>query len=94
MCCALILGTREHFTRLLKLYGVLNYKAVEASPSRRLDLVRFLTVDSVQAEALTKAQQELGEVTGELGLAFVKIAKFEEEPGETFCGPSICFFCH
>lgn len=51
-------------------------------------------MESVQAEALTKAQQELGEVTGELGLAFVKIAKFEEEPGETFFGPSICLFCH
>jgi hypothetical protein len=49
-------------------------------------------VESVQAEALTKAQQELGEVTGELGLAFVKIAKFEEEPGETVVGSSVCLF--
>jgi hypothetical protein len=37
----------------------------------------------VQAEALVKAQQEVGEVMGELGLAFIKLAKYETEAGYT-----------
>jgi hypothetical protein len=37
----------------------------------------------VQAEVLVKAQQEVGEVMGELGLAFIKVAKFEMEAGFT-----------
>ena len=32
-----------------------------------------------QAELLVKAQQDVGEVMGELGLAFIKLAKFETE---------------
>lgn len=32
-----------------------------------------------QAEVLVKAQQDVGEVMGELGLAFIKLAKFETE---------------
>lgn len=40
--------------------------------------------DVLQAEVLVKAQQEAGEVMGELGLAFIKIAKFETE--EAFTG--------
>lgn len=32
-----------------------------------------------QAEALVKAQQDMGETMGELGLAFIKLAKFETE---------------
>ena len=35
----------------------------------------------MQAEVLVKAQQELGETMGELGLAFIKISKFETEDG-------------
>lgn len=33
----------------------------------------------MQAEILVKAQQEVGETMGELGLAFIKLAKFESE---------------
>jgi hypothetical protein len=33
----------------------------------------------LQAEMLVKAQQEVGETMGELGLAFIKLAKFESE---------------
>lgn len=32
-----------------------------------------------QAESLVKAQQDIGETMGELGLAFVKLTKFETE---------------
>ncbi|GAQ79708.1 Sorting nexins and related PX domain-containing proteins [Klebsormidium nitens] len=56
-------------------------KAYLDRKEKELDLEKQLLDASAKAEALTKAQQELGEVTGELGLAFVKIAKFEEEPG-------------
>ena len=35
----------------------------------------------MQDEVLVKAQQELGETMGELGLAFIKISKFETEDG-------------
>jgi hypothetical protein len=37
----------------------------------------------VQAELVVKAQQEVGEVMGELGLAFIKLAKFETRAGFT-----------
>lgn len=33
----------------------------------------------LQAEALVKAQQDIGETMGELGLAFIKLTKFETE---------------
>lgn len=33
----------------------------------------------LQAETLVKAQQDIGETMGELGLAFVKLTKFETE---------------
>ncbi|KAL3683251.1 hypothetical protein R1sor_001273 [Riccia sorocarpa] len=47
------------------------------------DLQKQLGDASQQAEALVKAQQEVGEVMGELGLAFIKIAKFETEEAAT-----------
>ncbi|KAH9309994.1 hypothetical protein KI387_037905, partial [Taxus chinensis] len=43
------------------------------------DLERELSDASQQAEILVKAQQELGETMGELGLAFIKLSKFETE---------------
>ncbi|KAH6765716.1 sorting nexin 2A [Perilla frutescens var. hirtella] len=43
------------------------------------DLEQQLTNASKQAETLVKAQQEMGEVMGELGLAFIKLTKFENE---------------
>lgn len=33
----------------------------------------------LKAESLVKAQQDIGETMGELGLAFVKLSKFESE---------------
>lgn len=33
----------------------------------------------IQAESLVKAQQDIGETMGELGLSFVKLTKFENE---------------
>lgn len=33
----------------------------------------------LQAEALVKAQQDIGETMGQMGLAFVKLTKFETE---------------
>lgn len=33
----------------------------------------------VQAESLVKSQQDIGETIGQLGLAFVKLTKFETE---------------
>ncbi|CAM6079805.1 unnamed protein product [Sphagnum tenellum] len=47
------------------------------------DLEHHLSDASQQAEVLVKAQQEVGEVMGELGLAFIKVAKFEMEAGFT-----------
>lgn len=35
----------------------------------------------LQAESLVKAQQDIGETMGELGLVFVKLTKFETEEG-------------
>jgi len=40
---------------------------------------------SVQAEAWVKGQQEVGEVMGDLGLAFIKLAKFETENTMVSC---------
>jgi len=39
----------------------------------------------LQAEALVKAQQDIGETMGELGLAFVKLTKFEIEEAVYEC---------
>jgi len=49
---------------------------------RKERLVEFehqLTNVSLQAESLVKSQQDIGETMGELGLAFVKLTKFEME---------------
>ncbi|KAG6386458.1 hypothetical protein SASPL_155361 [Salvia splendens] len=43
------------------------------------DLEQHLTNAAQQAETLVKAQQEMGEIMGELGLAFIKLTKFESE---------------
>lgn len=46
---------------------------------KMLDLEREIVNASQQAETLVKAQQEMGETMGELGLAFIKLTKFENE---------------
>ncbi|KAI3993558.1 hypothetical protein MKX01_002571 [Papaver californicum] len=43
------------------------------------DLETQLTSASQQAELLVKAQHDIGETLGELGLAFIKLTKFESE---------------
>ncbi|KAF5727307.1 sorting nexin 2A-like isoform X1 [Tripterygium wilfordii] len=43
------------------------------------DLEQHLSNASQQAESLVKAQQDMGETVGELGLAFIKLTKFENE---------------
>ncbi|KAG1339016.1 sorting nexin 2B [Cocos nucifera] len=43
------------------------------------DLEQQLSTASKQAEALVKAQQDIGETMGELGLAFIKLNKFEND---------------
>ncbi|KAL2486238.1 Sorting nexin 2B [Abeliophyllum distichum] len=43
------------------------------------ELERQLTNASKQAESLVKAQQDIGETMGEMGLAFIKLTKFENE---------------
>ncbi|KAF3499799.1 hypothetical protein F2Q69_00045301 [Brassica cretica] len=43
------------------------------------DLEQQIVNASQQAETLVKAQQEMGETMGELGLAFIKLTKFENE---------------
>ncbi|PON77983.1 Vacuolar protein sorting-associated protein 17, Vps [Parasponia andersonii] len=43
------------------------------------DLEQQLTNASQQAESLVRAQQDMGETLGELGLAFIKLTKFETE---------------
>uniref|UniRef100_A0A5B7AW87 Putative sorting nexin 2A-like isoform X1 n=1 Tax=Davidia involucrata TaxID=16924 RepID=A0A5B7AW87_DAVIN len=43
------------------------------------DLEQQLNNASQQAESLVKAQQNMGETMGELGLAFIKLTKFENE---------------
>ncbi|KGN50702.1 sorting nexin 2B [Cucumis sativus] len=44
-----------------------------------MDIEQQLSDVSQQAESLVKAQQDIGETMGELGLAFVKLSKFETE---------------
>ncbi|KAG6599966.1 Sorting nexin 2B, partial [Cucurbita argyrosperma subsp. sororia] len=44
-----------------------------------MDIEQQLIDVSLQAESLVKAQQDIGETMGELGLAFVKLSKFETE---------------
>ncbi|GAV58666.1 PX domain-containing protein/Vps5 domain-containing protein [Cephalotus follicularis] len=46
---------------------------------RMNDLEQQLSNASQQAEMLVKAQQDMGETMGELGLAFIKLTKFENE---------------
>jgi len=46
---------------------------------RMNELEQQLTNASQQAESLVKAQQDMGETMGELGLAFIKLTKFENE---------------
>ncbi|KAL0458599.1 UNVERIFIED_CONTAM: Sorting nexin 2B [Sesamum latifolium] len=43
------------------------------------ELEQHLTNASKQAESLVKAQQDMGETMGELGLGFIKLTKFENE---------------
>lgn len=43
------------------------------------DFERCLTDVSKQAETLVKAQQDMGDTMGELGLSFIKLTKFENE---------------
>ncbi|KAF3330457.1 sorting nexin 2B-like protein [Carex littledalei] len=43
------------------------------------DLELQLTTTSQHAETLVKAQQDIGETMGELGLAFIKLTKFESD---------------
>ncbi|KAK7300478.1 hypothetical protein RJT34_11322 [Clitoria ternatea] len=44
-----------------------------------MEFEQHLTTVSQQAESLVKFQQDMGETMGELGLAFVKLTKFETE---------------
>lgn len=46
---------------------------------RLRDLEQQLNFVSQQAEALVKAQRDMGETMGELGLAYIKLTKFENE---------------
>ncbi|XP_020596533.1 sorting nexin 2A-like [Phalaenopsis equestris] len=46
---------------------------------RVLELEQQLSTASQQAEALVKAHQDISETMGELGLAFLKLGKFESE---------------
>lgn len=39
----------------------------------------------MQAESLVKSQQDMGETMGELGLAFIKLTKFENEEAVMNC---------
>lgn len=43
------------------------------------ELEQHINNASQQAESLVKAQQDMGETMGELGLAFIKLTKFENE---------------
>lgn len=43
------------------------------------DFEQRLTDTSKQAESLVKAQQDMGDTMGELGLSFIKLTKFENE---------------
>ncbi|KAG2618631.1 hypothetical protein PVAP13_3NG079707 [Panicum virgatum] len=50
-----------------------------AHKARLEDLQQQLTTTSQQAEALVKAQDDLRETTGHLGMTLIKLAKFERE---------------
>ncbi|KAG2626840.1 hypothetical protein PVAP13_3KG483508 [Panicum virgatum] len=50
-----------------------------AHKARFEDLQQQLTTTSQQAEALVKAQDDLRETTGHLGMTLIKLAKFERE---------------
>uniref|UniRef100_A0A804QNZ3 Sorting nexin/Vps5-like C-terminal domain-containing protein n=1 Tax=Zea mays TaxID=4577 RepID=A0A804QNZ3_MAIZE len=50
-----------------------------AHKARFDDLQQQLTITSQQAEALVKAQDDLRETTGHLGMTLIKLAKFERE---------------
>ncbi|XP_038892261.1 sorting nexin 2B-like [Benincasa hispida] len=47
--------------------------------AKLMDIEQQLSDVSQQAESLVKAQQDIGETMGELGLAFVKLSKFETD---------------
>ncbi|EPS71340.1 hypothetical protein M569_03417 [Genlisea aurea] len=49
------------------------------------ELEQQLTNVSKQAESVVKSQQDVGETFGELGLAFIKLTKFENEQGTLSC---------
>ncbi|GAA0139754.1 scaffold/adaptor protein [Lithospermum erythrorhizon] len=49
------------------------------------DFEQQITNVSLQAESLVKAQQDIGETMGQLGLAFVKLTKFESERADYEC---------
>lgn len=42
-------------------------------------LLNLVFIMILQAESLVKAQQDIGETMGQLGLAFVKLTKFEAD---------------
>ncbi|XP_058747959.1 sorting nexin 2B-like isoform X2 [Vicia villosa] len=50
-----------------------------AKKERVQELEQQINGASQQAESLVKAQQDMGETMGELGLAFIKLTKFENE---------------
>lgn len=50
-----------------------------AKKERVHELEQQINGASQQAESLVKAQQDMGETMGELGLAFIKLTKFENE---------------
>ncbi|CAJ2652667.1 unnamed protein product [Trifolium pratense] len=50
-----------------------------AKKERVHELEQQINSASQQAESLVKAQQDMGETMGELGLAFIKLTKFENE---------------
>ncbi|GAU44405.1 hypothetical protein TSUD_246310, partial [Trifolium subterraneum] len=50
-----------------------------AKKERVHELEQQINSASQQAESLVKAQQDMGETLGELGLAFIKLTKFENE---------------
>ncbi|KAG6521409.1 hypothetical protein ZIOFF_018526 [Zingiber officinale] len=52
-----------------------------AKKEKMQDLELQLSTASQQAEALVNAQQDVGETMGEMGLAFIKLAKFETDQG-------------
>ena len=49
------------------------------------DIVEQILPLSMQAERLVSKFEELGQVTGDLGLSAIKLAKFEDTDGST-CG--------